>query len=293
MNGYSLLATAAAVLYAVAAVYAARVQRRALTNRVFAFCCLLFAVWALAFALLCGATSGDQAWVWHRLSAPGWTVTPAVLLHFLLLMTEHDGWLRRMWVRALLYAPGLILLVRALTGTVTVTALSPVSWGWAQIVSWNPWSIAYTVYYAAYIGTGLVLTHRWGRRGDVPARARQARIVLATGIAAIGLALVTNRVLPGLGVRSVPNLAPVLVGIWVAGIWYAMNRHSLMMLTPGTAAEAILATMSDPVLLTGPDNRIIRVNPAATRAFGMDEKALLGANIKDVLPFEDVTPDYS
>jgi len=77
--------------------------------------------------------------------------------------------------------------------------------------------------------------------------------------------------------------------VWLAGSWHAMHAYNLLMMTPAAAAEAVLRTMSDGVLLNGPDNHIISANHAAEALLGCRQSALIGRNVKDLFPEQDIS----
>jgi diguanylate cyclase (GGDEF)-like protein/PAS domain S-box-containing protein len=62
-----------------------------------------------------------------------------------------------------------------------------------------------------------------------------------------------------------------------------------MHMTAATAADEILSTMNDGVLLVDPTNRVIRINPAAAHLLECSATQLVGQDVKDVLPGKDVS----
>src|SRR5262249_58550991 len=71
---------------------------------------------------------------------------------------------------------------------------------------------------------------------------------------------------------------PVLVFIAVLG--YTIGRYRLVDLTPAFAAEQILATVADPVIVCDAEGKIRFANEAAVTVFGYTQGELTGAPIE-------------
>ncbi|MCX6000564.1 MAG: PAS domain-containing protein, partial [Chloroflexi bacterium] len=119
------------------------------------------------------------------------------------------------------------------------------------------------------------------KRTDRQAR-RQARYVC------IGMAVVvvvdasTDQLLPLFHV-AVPEMASSAVIVGAVIIAYAIWKYDLFALTPATAAEEIVATMPEMMLLVGPDRRIAKANKAALTTLGYDEDGLVGQGLGVIL----------
>ncbi|MBD3241871.1 MAG: diguanylate cyclase [Chitinivibrionales bacterium] len=288
MNTIAFLSVLACGFYVVTAISVLRAQPKSPINRLFALGSLLLAWWAGCSAFLVSAPASDTAWFWYRLTPIGWTTIPAVLLHLFLVLSERRKAVRAQFL-VLMYAPAAVFLWRASVATVTTKGLTESPLGWAALASHGLWPSLYTLYYLSYFALGLASLWHWARRSPVIARRRQTRVIIGTGIIAVGLSTITDRLMPMLGTNLLPNVAHLWLTIWTAGTWYAMARYNLMMMTPSVASEEILATMSEAVLLMGPDNRIISVNAAAGRLLQADERSLVHTNVKDLIPDDQVS----
>ena len=72
------------------------------------------------------------------------------------------------------------------------------------------------------------------------------------------------------GMHVVPNMAPDFTVIWVLGLVYAIAQYRMLELTPAGAADEIVSTMKDALLLVDPRGRIAWANRAARGLFGQD-----------------------
>ena len=101
----SLLAFLVAGFHLVLGVYLLKSNPRATLNRIFFLICVSLAFWSLGYSFLQSAATKEQAWFWFKVSSPGWTLTPSLLLHFLILLVRREKLLDRRGAYLALYAP--------------------------------------------------------------------------------------------------------------------------------------------------------------------------------------------
>ncbi len=255
-------------MYLALGVYILRSNGRAVLNRLFFLICASFAVWSFAYTFLPSAETKHQAWSWYRLSAVGWTLSPALILHFCLRtarggeLFKRQGWL---WV---LYAPGFYFLLRAVGGELGVIDFVQTRFGWSQVYG-DPslGFVAFLAYFPTYILFGLWQVFWCGRKSGRTIERRQAQIVSFSGVPILVAVAVSGIVLPWLEVRNPPNIAHLIAPIWVLVIWDAVYKYQLMVMTPTRVAPTILSTMEEAVILIGHDSRVMTVNRAARDLF--------------------------
>ena len=262
------------VLYLYLGGYILRSNPREPLNRVFSLICLSFFLWAFAHAFFPEAPDKRLAWTWYKVAASGWTVAPPLLLHFFILLSGHKVWLERRWVLAAIYLPSFCFLGQALFGTLGVVDFVSTPFGWSDV--YGPWTISYSLflsYSVTAILFGLALVWKWGRDSNLIARRRQANLVVLTGVAVLIAVLASGFVLPWLGLRDLPEVAHLVVPLWILSIWYSVAAYRLM-LTPSAVASDILRTMADAVLLLSRDHRIVTCNEAAEKLLGHSRKEM-------------------
>ena len=285
----SLLSALATLLFLHVGLGVLRLAPKARLNRVFACICLAFAVWSLGFTFLPSAQPPDT-WFWLALSSPGWTFGPSLLLHFFLLLAGRQAWLERRWVLPALYAPAVFFMTQALRGPghMGVVRFLPTTWGWSMVYgALTPTYAAYLVFFPAFILFGLGLVYRSGRRATLFARRRQALLLASTGAAVLPIVALSGIYLPWLGFHQLPIVSHLIAGLWVLAIRYAMSQYQFMTLSPAIAAQDILRTIQDTVVLLDPRFHLVRLNSAGERLFGAAERQLIGLPIETALGGED------
>lgn len=286
MNVLSILSFLAAVVYAGLGLNVLRHDERADLNRLFAVLCAAYAAWSFCYVFLYPAPDERSCWLWFRLSAIGWTQFSGLTLHFTLKLTRNDRVLKQGWIYPVMYGPGLIFLVRAWTGVVTVERFQPGPLGWYPVEAvHSPWFWLFTAFYLVYVLVSIGLTWAWGRRSRLARERKQSAIITGSTAAALLLGAVSNNALPALEVRVLPSLAHIIIIVWLAGIWIAIIRYKLMTLTSSIAAEEILNKTREMVLLLDPSQRIIRTNPRTTYLLGFSPEELYGRTIESLCCF--------
>ena len=217
----SLCSIVVSALYLYLGVYILRSNPRERLNQVFATICLSFFFWSFAYTFLPAAPSREQAWVWFRLSAVGWTLTPSLLLHFFILLSGREEWLQRRWSLPAIYLPGLFFQGRAWTSGVGVVDFIETPFGWSDL--YGPLTVDFALYLAffpSWILFGLLLVWKWGRRSDLIAQKREAQFIVLTGLPVLAAVAASGIVLPWMGVRVPPEIAHLIAPI-------AGSRHFL------------------------------------------------------------------
>ena len=268
--------------------YILRRNRRERLNQVFFLISLCFAVWSFAFAFWPSAPTKDYAWFWFRFSAVGWTVTPSLLLHFLILLSRQDRLLSRWWSYVLIYLPGVYYFFQAQLGRMGVVDFVQTPYGWSDV--YEPMTVSYAGYlafFSIYICFGIWLVFLWGVRAERVAERRQSQILLTTGLPVLVAVALSGIFLPMWGIRKPPEVAHLIAALWVLSIWLAVSRYRLMILSPAVVAPDIFRTMSDAAVLVDLESRVVGLNRSAGALLGATEKRLKGSLVEGIFETED------
>lgn len=261
MGAVSIITLLSSIIYIYLAIYAVRLKPTTRLNRIFVALCLTCAWWAFCIALMFPAETYEQAWLWFRLSAPGWCLGPTVLLHFTLVLIENQESPPNPRFRPLLYVPPLIFMVMGMTHGVTATALFRASFGWSPLNAGNTyWYWAFTSYYVAYITLAIVLVWRWGKASQLNREKQLAKTVAICTITGTLLAFLNESLLPVIGFVDVPKVPVVLWLIWAYGLWFAITKYRLMIVSPVVATNEIVRSVDDLLIMVDLKGKIIEIN---------------------------------
>ncbi len=205
----------------------------------------------------------------------GWGTFASLNFAFMLVFARQQRMLRKWFLSVPLVALPVLTIYEQMTGNINASyALG--EYGWQTVWSRSVWPTVFYVYYLSFTLLALLLVFRFRRRAVRSYERKQAGVILGTGVVSLALGTVSDVILPQFTRLQTPDVAGALVLIWAAGIYYAVTRYGLMSVTPQAAADDILATMPDALLLLGPDGRLARANQAALDLFGYQAGELAG-----------------
>ena len=282
MNAYVLLVATAALISALCAggILARDPMGRA--SRRGSVLLLVSAYWAICEVAWNLATDRATALTWVRASAPGWLFHGPVVLQ-LFLEAEGGAWPRLRRLVAPLYAVSLGLLAITWLTPWMIRDVVRTSWGWGYVVGpLHPFMFAVTL---LGILPALFVVRQLFRNLSSPAERRQRPWVVLGIAVPICAASVTDVLLPFLGFQPPRFATSAMAFLGALALWNILRfGHSL--LTPGTFAEQILATLPDGVALLRPDGRIRSANPGLAIISGYPAQELVAMGVERLLPSE-------
>ncbi len=221
-----------AVIYGVFALRIVHEGRKDTSNRLL---CIIFGLMSFWSVCLMGAYAADDynvALAWRRSAGLGWGTVFSFLLHFVIIVSGYDKWLRGKVMYPLLYGPALLNLFVFLVYTPIANSqfhLELHSGVWvSHFVSsiWNRW---HTVYFMAFSLLSILLIALWHRRTLLESEKRQSRLLFLSFTAAFLVSLLTDFV----GARTPEDQIPFQAGIVailipVTAIYYIARRYSFL-----------------------------------------------------------------
>ncbi len=267
------LAVAAAML--AVGVYVLVAERREREAHFFYLICITSVIWLVPTALMYSAPTVVGARLWSQASYVAVPVIPAFIYHFTVeqLGVEDP---RRWIVQAAIWTCAGSFAVLFVTGF-GVDSMQRYAWGWfpryavvGQVMG---------VYMVLSMGAAVLEYLRaWWRAPAGPERERIRWFLVAFAVA-LGSLL---DLLPASAV-PVPPLSPFFLLGFVAVTGWTVLRYRLVDLTPSFAAESILHTIGDPLLVCDADGTIRVTNPAVGEVLGYREDALAGRRLEELM----------
>ena len=87
-------------------------------------------------------------------------------------------------------------------------------------------------------------------------------------------------ILPELLIYSMPLVGDIATLIWALGIVYAIAKYKLMVITPTAAADDIVSTIADSVILLDREGKIATVNKATLELSGYRKSDVEGKSVE-------------
>lgn len=224
--GHFLLATGsisiAFVLYTIQRNY------RPAFNRVFLGMGIAMLIWCTGSSILINGARPEIAALGTRLAAVGYSSLFAMVLHYVLLLTE-SRWLSRRCSLLLLYLPSFVsivgLTILPILGVYSETFINTPA-GWDDVTK-NGWVTYYYLYYIAYALISMGLLWRWQMKAREPRLRNQASALLLSMPASIALGTIVDMLLSLRGL-SFPNLSALFAVIPMVAISYSVKWYGFM-----------------------------------------------------------------
>ena len=242
------------------------------TNRIFLVFCLLAAYAGFTEFMLRNAGTPEEAVIWRR-SGAFWPFVIAVIVHFVLVSTEHESWIKRKAVLFALYAPAfcfsLINILDIREGAIPIRRY----WGWTYGIT-NRYLLIWSFLMLTFTAD---IALRFFLRVTDRRKKKQALFILISFAIPVVIAYITNVIYITGG--RIPELFTVSFILGSGFIAYGIWKYGLFVLTPKTTGETIVDAMTDGLFLILPDGTIVSVNKAGSALLKMKEESILGSSL--------------
>ncbi len=202
-----------------------------------------------------------------------WPFFVAVVLNFALVFTSNK-WIKNKFTYVLLYVPATVFCLVDLFTDAINTAPVLEYWGFNDQPS-GTWVYGLSTVWAALLpllAFGVCLVYY--RRMKEPIQKRMSLDVTVGFAIPIVAYLLTNMLARTLHM-GIPNLGPISTLFFAGFVGFAIARYGLFTLDARLAAETIVSTIPDSLILANLDSEILRVNGRLQDFLGCSEKELL------------------
>jgi diguanylate cyclase (GGDEF)-like protein/PAS domain S-box-containing protein len=276
MNPYALLPLCGFFANVVMAIWVLARNPRSNANRLYALLGAATAYWSIVKFARWLVDDLEAARLLFAVSAPGWCLLPSLYLHFVIAYTRGPKLSRRPSLVNATHVVGALFAASAFIPDFMVRGMVQESWGSSHVP--GPGFLAFTAYLLVAFTAGLaILVRAWLRLKTRHERAQYSWVGVGILFPLVG-GVLTNMVLPIAGVHVV-ELGEVLSTANAAIIAYAMVRHGLLDVTLEQAADTIIATMGDALLVVNLRGEVVVVNSAASKLMGLPPDAIVNHSV--------------
>lgn len=222
----------------------------------------------------------------NRLSATLLALAFAMYFHFVLLFTKKERFLRSAVNRAIIYLPPVVLGLLFLFTNLMYQRYEIVSIG---IVSQPaPLYSLFAFETFAFCMLGIVLLLQYARTTPQKTEKTQAILIAIGSTIPLVVGLLADQVIPLVyGHRLTPPTVIFDLAAMNFFIFIAMRNYSLFSISAALAADTIMETMPDPLVVTDLAGRVIFLNELAQKFFHVPECDIAGCHIKDLFKDKD------
>ncbi|UCE40875.1 MAG: PAS domain S-box protein [Candidatus Aminicenantes bacterium] len=256
-------------------------------NRVCSALMICFALWSfLKIFAHNPLTDEETVMIFEKIGSIGWIGWSSFALWFFLLFTQRDRILKSKLFYFIIFIPALLLIYKQWTESILVSH-KKLPYGWTGVWADSAWPNVFFAYYLVYIGVGFYLLVDFWRKTKDPIQKKQARIIFLTGFVAFVIGSVIDNLFTVLNIHFIPDIANATTLIWAFGLVFAIVKYKFLTITPEVAADKILTTMMDSLILLDQKGNIVTANEAAQNLLGYSEEELKSQSFSTLFAKED------
>jgi PAS domain S-box-containing protein len=262
MNVYSLLSTVVFMIDLYLGLHVLFLDKKSKIHRLFFFLCLSQLLWVLCAAFAYPSESKETLFYWFKISTFFWIPYFALLLHFCLVITKI--FTMKWFYYLLVYIPPLLFIYGNLVSHIAYKDFVKVNDHWTFIAAADSvWFYFYLLYIHAYMVFSLVLLFLWNRKSPTVREKRQSFILFITLLLVLSINTVEGFVLPSIISYSSAGWAPIVLLIWMIGVWYAIVKYRFLSITPEMVSRDIIENIDESIILLDRQLRIVTINKKA------------------------------
>lgn len=276
MNAYAYFSLVSSLTSAFLGIIVFSISKKRVVNKLFLLTALAGFWWTFTEFMMWQASNAEIAYFWNKMGFM-WPFFTVLVLHFSLVYTESN-WLKNKFTYLLLYLPAAVFAFIDLTTEMINGAPVLQYWGYEDV---SPVTWAYgasTVWTAVLPVLAFSLCLIFYRKTADENKKQQSKLVTAGFGVPIFTYIVTNILFPLFEI-NIPNLGHLSILFFGSLVGYAILKHELFTFDAAMAAENIISTMPDSLVLADIDGQMRRVNKRLLHFFGYKEKELIGRSI--------------
>jgi PAS domain S-box-containing protein len=257
-------------------------NHRSALNYICSVLIFTFAIWSFGYSWIDVSQTAQTAFLWLKIGAIGWCLFPAAALYFYLSLVSKTRLLKNLILLGIMIALSSFFIYQVWAGHLVTGVLRNTYWWYA---AWSKLWYSY-LFYAYYFVISLVciyLMYNYGHQAHNSREKIQARLQIVTATISLVLASTTNVILPVLQINVLPQAADIIIMIWEAGIILSIVKYGLMTVSPATASDQILDTMTDFLVLLDTEGTIKMANRAQKEMLGVQNNEIEGLNFRSLV----------
>ncbi|MDF2593675.1 MAG: diguanylate cyclase protein [Clostridia bacterium] len=275
---FSSLSLAATYLYIYIGIYAFKQHTKSIIHRVFLALCMSYAIWSFAYAFAYAAADQWAFSIWNKVSAVGWCSFSSLSLYLVLLITDHKMAMKRIIKIGIFLPAGLFFLMAVFLFGEGINT---------PIIISNIFYMGNFLYNFSFLLISIVLLSLWGIHASSLRIKKQAFILVLSSTIPFVLNLVTQTILPIIGINEFPLMGQLYAVILIIGIYIVITKYKFLKLPEKFIFEEVVNEVMDMVIVLNEKGEIVRISRHTLGALGFSEDEVLKKNINILIDEAD------
>ncbi len=285
MNLFSQLLLLFGIIYLAIGVVMLFKDRKAALNRTFFALNISLFIWSFFTAVSILSPDKASCILWNTIASIGFCAFSSIALHFLLIYAKKDNILKKWWTYIVLYLPTIIFIFQAIKHDLYFSDVIYNQSGWRTIANVESAWYWILMIFIGILGTiNMYVCYSVLRNTTSIRERKQSKIIYFSGATSVLLTMGYNLFANIFIKVDIPDIIAAGMMIWQLGILYAIIKYKLMTLSISLAAESILKTIVDSVILVNPKGLISYINSETLSLLGYQKTDLLEKPIEMLFP---------
>lgn len=261
---------------------------KSLLNKTSAILISSFAIWNIVDVFgIRKDISENTAVLFQNISSIGWIVFASLFLCFSLVFSKKEKMLKKNGFLILIFIVPTILIFKQWSKDLTGHPFIGI-YGWEFKWEDTIWSHLFYAYYSLFTLLSIFIVFLHGIKTKSTREKNQSRIIVATVLISLIGGTITDVILPLLHIHEIPQIGNVIILVFAGGMLYSIVKYRFLMLTPAIAAENIISTMAELLILSDHNGNIISLNNAVSGTLKYEQNELSGKSIEMLLCQDDL-----
>ena len=273
-----MLSFFACLVYLYVGIKAYKLNSSSKINRIFLLLCTVMAIWSFAYSFAYIAENPIEFYFWNKISAFGWCTFSAIILYLVLEIVDSPMF-RYKTIKILVLLPAFLFLYMSLflfgPTIKTPTAIEKIFY------------IGNFTYNFGFLLYSIFRISIWGRKSKCIRQKVQAKIIAISSGTPFLLNLLTETILPSLGILTTPQIGQIYSLIMILGVYIAITKYRFMNIPASAISDEILTEIMDLVIVLDPEDKMIKINSQAMNLLGFDDAELINKSIVDIINIDD------
>lgn len=267
---FSAFSLVAVFIYMYIGFYTFSQNTKSTVHRVFLSLCISYSIWSFAYAFVYVSNDYYTSSLWNKISAIGWCSFSAITLYLVLLITEKKIINKRIYV-FLIFSPAVLFF-----------CMSVFLFGYGIKTSTVITSIFYIgdfLYNFIFLIISITILFIWGFKTDSIRIKKQSKILVLSSIIPFCLNLLTQTIMPILGISKFPLMGQLYSVITIMGTYIVITKYKFLRLPEKFLVEEIENEILDMIIIVNEKYEIVRISMHALDLLNFERDEIINKNI--------------
>ena len=267
---FSAFSLVAVFIYMYIGFYTFSQNKKSIVHRVFLLLCTSYAIWSFAYAFAYVSNDYYIFSLWNKISAIGWCSFSAITLYLVLLITDKKVINKRIDM-VLIFSPAVLFL-----------CMSVFLFGYGiktSIFISNIFYIGNFFYNFTFLIISIAILFVWGFKTNSTRIKKQSKILVLSSIIPFCLNLLTQTIMPILGIGKFPLMGQLYSVITIIGTYIVITQYKFLRLPEKFLAEEIENEIVDMVIFVNEKYEIIRISIHTLNLLNFERHEIINKNI--------------